>query len=94
VGNKDGDSNALLQANANNQDCDAAPSPSEIDGQDPDGVLDEDLYDPQSVLEDFLEDIANGRHSQQFQLYLTNKQRLIGKDVLVGRGNKVLNWKV
>jgi hypothetical protein len=56
VETQDVDPNSLLLGNANNQDPNPPPSPvdpSERDKQDPDSVLDEDPYDPQSVLEDF-----------------------------------------
>jgi hypothetical protein len=92
---QDGDSSSLLLAHANNhQDPNPVQPPVDPSEQDPDSALDEDPYDPQSVLEDFLEDLADGRHTHQFQLYLSNKQELIGTDALVGRCNKVLNWKV
>jgi hypothetical protein len=61
---------------------------SEIVEQDPNTAMEEERYDPQSVIEDIREDLADGRHSFRFQQYISEKPELIGKDVPTGKGNK------
>jgi hypothetical protein len=88
------------QNQENSQVPDPTAAPFESNEQQPNNwqelnnVLEADRYDPQSVVQDFLEDLADGRHTSNFQMYLTAKQQLISKDVVVGTGNKALNWKV
>ena len=85
-------------ANVANQDVTSSTASAytnDKDDLDDDVILEDEgeRYDPQSIVEDFLDDV-DARHNQRHHQYVTEKQRLIGEVVSAGNRNQSLNWTV
>ena len=73
----------------------AVETVEENEEADPDLQLEDDVYDPNSILLDMMEDRRDGRHLQRYAEYLQEKLALVGKEVIVrSSGNRNQVWKV